>query len=699
MWAIDRNQCRTASRGGYEGEKARILAYVLSVVILFCSAAALVLPLIEPSHSRRALAFALITPPAMVALWLVHTGRLDQGARWAVFGTWAALTAGVAANGGIQEPLAMAYPLLILLAGMSLGLTSVWVLTALTLLAASVMLSGQQAGLLPPVPPATPAWLLMRVVLASLAAAVLASRLLVRLSGKMAALRREGDELSHRLGEVAAREAVLNLVMENVPALIHYSDRDFLCLLANQPFRSFFGLGEKMPLGGSLLGMVGDENLARMRPHALAALEGTMVAVRCEFVGTNGARRSFDCSFVPDRSREGEVRGYFGQMVDVTEQQAAEAELARSEEKFSRIFHASPVPIALLAVDGHLLEVNEALCRESGWKREQLLGQTTLNMGLWQNPQDREVWKDRLLREGGYQGQELRLVDATGQPRWVLVSSEILPFADGPAILSFIVDMTERKRVEEALAQVNAGLEEKVKSRTADLTAANKELEAFAYSVSHDLRAPLRSLDGFSQILLTGHAQQLDEEGLSHLHRIRRSAQRMGLLIDDLLQLSRVSRQELRMEKVDLARMARDILGDLAGGNPARKLDVLICGTYCETEGCHAQGDPVLLRGLFENLLGNAWKYTARKEVARIEFGCDHEDGKRRFFVRDNGVGFDMAHAKRLFQPFQRLHHASQFEGTGIGLATAARIVRRHGGEISATAEPGKGATFSFTLE
>jgi PAS domain S-box-containing protein len=515
----------------------------------------------------------------------------------------------------------------------------------------------------------------------------------------MAALRREGDELSHRLGEVAAREAVLNLVMENVPALIHYSDRDFLCLLANQPFRGFFGLGEKTALGGDLQGMVGEENLARMRPHALAALEGRTVAVRCQFAGASGVPRSFDCSFVPDRSEEGEVRGYFGQMVDVTEHQAAQAELARSEEKFSRIFHASPIPITLLAEDGRLLEVNEALCRESGWKREQLLGRTSLEMGFWPAPQDREAWKEKLIREGSVEGQELRLMDASGQPRWVLVSSEILPFADGPAILSFIVDMTERKRAEEALTQANVGLEERVRNRTAELTAANKELEAFAYSVSHDLRAPLRSLDGFSQILLTDHAQQLEDEGLAHLHRIRRSAQRMDLLIDDLLQLSRVSRQELRLEKVNLAGMAREILDDLTGGDPARQLEIVICKTCCEIEDCHAQGDPVLLRGLLENLLGNAWKYTAREEVARIEFGCGYEDGKRRYFVRDNGVGFDMAHAKRLFQPFQRLHHASQFEGTGIGLATAARIVRRHGGEISATAEPGQGATFSFTLE
>ncbi|MDD5296928.1 MAG: PAS domain S-box protein [Rhodocyclaceae bacterium] len=689
----------TAAADGHAGDKARVLTYVLSVIILFCLASALILPLIEPVQSRRALAFALIPPPAIVALYLAHVGRLALAARWAVFGIWGALTLGIALHGGLQEPLALAYPLLILIAGMSLGLASVLWLTGLTLVALSLLLVAQQAGMLEPVPPASPAWMLTRAVLASLAAAALASRLLVGLRGKVSALLQRGDELARRLGEVEAREAVLNLVMENVPAMIHYADRDFLCLLANQPFRTFFGLGEKVGLGGGLSDLVGAENLARLRPHALGALEGRTVALRSEFVGSTGARRIFDCSFVPDRSPDGTVRGYFGQMVDVTEHQEAEAELRRSEDKFSRIFHASPIPIALLTEDGRLLEVNDALCRESGWKREQLLGRTTVEMGLWPSPQDREDWKEKLVRNGHYQGQELRLIDAAGQPHWVLVSSEMLPLADGPAILSFIVDMTGRKRAEEAIAQANAHLERRVKSRTAELTAANKELESFAYSVSHDLRTPLRSLDGFSHILLTDYGDKLGEEGRSHLHRIRRSAQRLGILIDELLHLSRVARQELRLDKVDLGRMAREILDDLANSEPSRQVETVVCQDCPCPEGCRAKGDPALLRGVMENLLGNAWKYTSKSEGVRIEFGCRADGERQRYFVRDNGIGFDMAHAKRLFLPFERMHHASQFEGSGIGLATAARIVRRHGGEIGAQAEPGKGATFSFTLE
>lgn len=685
---------------GHDGDRGRVLSYVLSAIILFCLASALLLPLVEPSQSRRALAFVLIPPPAIVALYLIHTGRLELAFRWAVFGIWAGLTGGIALNGGLQEPLALGYPVLILIAGMSLGLASVWGLTALTLLTASALLSAQQAGMLALVPPPTPAWLLLRVVIASLAAAVLSSSLLAGLRRRMAALRREGDELSRRLGQVEAREAVLNLVMENLPALIHYADRDSLCLFANQPFRAFFGLPEKAVMGGALRDMVGEENLARLYLHAQEALAGRTVAGRCELVAAGGARRSFDCAFVPDRNEAGEVRGYFVHMVDVTEHQAAQAELLRSREKFSRIFHASPIPIALLAEDGRLLEVNDALCRESGWRREQLLGRTSVEMGFWPSLQEREAWKEKLVRQGRYEGQELRLIDAAGQPHWVLVSSEILRLDEGPAILSFLMDITARKRAEEALAQANASLEGRVRSRTAELLAANRELEAFAYSVSHDLRTPLRTLDGFSHILLADYGERLDEEGRSHLRRIRGSAQRLGLLIDDLLRLSRVSRQELRMEKVGLAELAREILDDLAAGDPSRRVETRICFICARAEDCYAMGDPALLRGLLENLLGNAWKYTARTPDAWIEFGCrEEEGGARTYFVSDNGVGFDMAHAKRLFMPFERLHHASQFEGTGIGLATAARIVRRHGGEIKATAEPGKGATFSFTLE
>jgi signal transduction histidine kinase len=226
-----------------------------------------------------------------------------------------------------------------------------------------------------------------------------------------------------------------------------------------------------------------------------------------------------------------------------------------------------------------------------------------------------------------------------------------------------------------------------------DLEEANRELEAFSYSVSHDLRAPLRSIEGFSQILLEDYADKLDEEGEKYLGRVRAASRRMALLIDDLLDLSRVSRRPLRRELVDLSAQAREITAELGKSQPDREVEFVIADRLA------ANGDARLLRLALENLLGNAWKFTSREERARIEFRSTTLEGRERvYFVRDNGVGFDEAYAGKLFGAFQRLHEPEEFEGTGIGLATVQRIVRRHGGRVWAEGEVGKGATFFFTL-
>lgn len=222
--------------------------------------------------------------------------------------------------------------------------------------------------------------------------------------------------------------------------------------------------------------------------------------------------------------------------------------------------------------------------------------------------------------------------------------------------------------------------------------AANRELEAFSYSVAHDLRAPLRSIDGFSQALLEDFGEVLDEAGRLHLRYVREAAQDMAALIDGLLTLSRVTRSELHREAVDISEIVRTIFAQMHRAAPDRKVEIVVAGNL------GAEGDARLLRGLFENLLGNAWKFTRNAAPARIEVGATETDGARTFFVRDNGAGFDMAYADKLFGPFQRLHAASEFEGTGIGLATVQRIVHRHGGRIWAEGEVGRGATFYVTL-
>lgn len=250
-------------------------------------------------------------------------------------------------------------------------------------------------------------------------------------------------------------------------------------------------------------------------------------------------------------------------------------------------------------------------------------------------------------------------------------------------------EILERQQAEQAIQTLNQGMRQAI----IELQAVNKELEAFSYSVSHDLRAPLRSIDGFSQALLEDYQEVLSETGQDYLRRIRSATQRMGQLIDDLLTLSRVTRSEMHIEPVDLSRLASRICTDLQQSQPSRQVEFVI------QPGLVVQGDPHLLQVVLDNLLNNAWKFTANHARSRIEFGAMHQDNDTlAYFVRDDGVGFDMAYHSKLFGPFQRLHRLQDFPGNGIGLATVQRIIHRHGGNVWAEGAVEQGATFYFTL-
>jgi PAS domain S-box-containing protein len=257
------------------------------------------------------------------------------------------------------------------------------------------------------------------------------------------------------------------------------------------------------------------------------------------------------------------------------------------------------------------------------------------------------------------------------------------------AVTDLVVTAMSRKKAEERITTLN----EKLKRNVDELSSANRELEAFSYSVSHDLRSPLRSIDGFSQEILEDYGDRLDENGLDSLRRMRAASQRMGLLIDGLLNLSRLTRSEIVRGKVHLSALAHDIASDLRKAHSEREVDIVIA------EGLVDVGDERLLYVLLQNLLGNAWKFTEKRKDALIEFGVSRIDGKSAYFVRDNGAGFDMTYADKLFRPFQRLHDPTSFPGTGIGLATVQRIIHRHGGRVRAEGEIGKGAAFYFTLK
>jgi PAS domain S-box-containing protein len=296
------------------------------------------------------------------------------------------------------------------------------------------------------------------------------------------------------------------------------------------------------------------------------------------------------------------------------------------------------------------------------------------------------------LREGrdDYEIEHRVVRKSTGEIRYVHEKCQHFRDETGRIIRSvgMVHDITERKKDEEKIR----GLNEELKHKVVQLESANQELEAFSYSVSHDLRSPLRSIDGFSLALLEDYAGKLDAEGRDHLDRVRGATQRMAQLIDDLLKLSRVTRMEMKRERVNLSVVATQIAGRLRNSRPDRTAEFMVADDLI------AFGDERLLTVVLENLFANALKFSEKKSQTVIEFGATLLDGKAVYFVRDNGAGFDMAYADKLFNPFQRLHQETEFPGTGIGLATVKRIVNRHGGRVWIEGEVEKGATVYFTL-
>jgi PAS domain S-box-containing protein len=394
------------------------------------------------------------------------------------------------------------------------------------------------------------------------------------------------------------------------------------------------------------------------------------------------------------RNAGGAPSVFFAQLEDITERKLAEATLRASEERFRGGFENSPIGAALTGLDGRLVEVNATFARMLGYDDPaELAGQGFANIV---HPDEVALGQEtikRIMEKGSYYG-ERRYVDRDGGVVYALYGATLVCDPDGQPSVIFgqVEDITERKRAEVEIRTLNRELEQRVAERTAELEHANRELETFAYSVSHDLRAPLRAVDGFSQALLEDYAEKLDEEGRHDLERIRAGAVRMGDLIDAILQLSRLSRWRLARVPIDISALARAVIAELEADQPDRRVEVEI------QDGLFAEADLSLARTVLSNLFDNAYKFTSKAAQPQIRFGALQQDGVSVYFVADNGAGFDMARAERLFLPFHRLHRETEFPGDGIGLATVMRAVRKHGGAIWAEGVVNKGATFHFSL-
>jgi PAS domain S-box-containing protein len=389
----------------------------------------------------------------------------------------------------------------------------------------------------------------------------------------------------------------------------------------------------------------------------------------------------------------GKVTNYVAVFTDLSERVTAEQSVRASEQRYRTMFEEAPEGVWIIGADERTIEVNQHLCDLLGYSREEMQGRTPFDFADEENRRIFEVQKNRraVTTRRNY---EIALRHRDGHNIPIRFSATNLYGEDGAltAVLAFVSDITERKAHERETQRLHAQLEQRVVERTRALQTANRELEAFSYSVSHDLRAPLRAINGFSHALDEEYGRMLDENGRHYLARVRAASERMAALIDDMLALSQLSRREMKIETIDLSAAARELAAELQAGDPARRVDWVIAPDVAAT------GDHGLLKIVLQNLLDNAWKYSSRRDAARIEFGTGEDAGRRSFFVRDNGAGFDMAHAAKLFGAFQRLHAPDEFPGSGIGLATVARVIRRHGGEVWAEGKTDEGATFWFTL-
>ncbi|MGH8503652.1 MAG: PAS domain-containing sensor histidine kinase [Gammaproteobacteria bacterium] len=499
--------------------------------------------------------------------------------------------------------------------------------------------------------------------------------------------------------QTAARtEAHLRLLLDSTPQKIFTASPDGKVDYFNPQWSEFTGLPFEIIRDWGWTQFIHPDDVEMNVKRWQASIDtGQPFSFEHRFRRADGAYRWHLSRAVPVRNGAGQIIMWVGANTDIDDQKRAESAVRESEQRVRLIVDSSLDAVVTMSEQGSITGWNPQAEAVFGWTREEAMGRKLADLII---PKEyREAHRrglEHFLRTGTGPALNNRLSVAAlhkdGREFPIELTISPLKLGGKFEFSAFVRDVTEHKRWQEEVETLNETLEQRVAERTAQLETVNRELEAFSYSVSHDLRAPLRAIDGFSRGLLHDYADCLDERGKADLDRVRAAAQRMGQLIDDLLTLSRFTRSEMRMARVDLSDMARAVAAECQASEPTRAVEVVIAPDLTAT------ADAQLTRVVLDNLIGNAWKFTGHQPRARIEIGAELHDGGTAFYVRDNGCGFDMSYADKLFGAFQRLHSRAEFDGSGIGLATVQRIVHRHGGRIWARAAVDQGATFYFAL-
>lgn len=481
-------------------------------------------------------------------------------------------------------------------------------------------------------------------------------------------------------------EAEKSLILDSTMDLVVYHDTDMKILWGNRKALDSVGMRPEDMAGGRCWEIWHERTKACTGcPVVLAMDSGEPQETE---IGSPDGREWYIRGF-PVKDDDGRIKGVVEFCLDITERKRAEKALRESEEKFARAFRSTPSVLVISTLaEGRYIEVNETFERLLGYSREEAIGRTSLELNIWETPEARAWFLDVLRQEGKVRDLEAHFRSKEGDALVGLLSAEVIEIKGEECLLVLVNDITARKRMEEEIESLNTHLA----SHAMELEAANRELEAFNYTVSHDLCSPLTGISGYCELMLELGGERLGEQYLGYVQQIRDAAGQMKQLTSTLLGFSRLARCEIKREEIDLTAIAKGVAAQFRMAEPCRRV------SFTFAEGAKATGDGKLLWVVMENLLGNAWKFTGKQETALIEFDVAVAGGRPIYFVRDNGPGFDAADADILFRPFHRLSGTTDFTGYGIGLATVQRIIQRHGGRVWAEGEPGKGATFYFTL-